>query len=350
MDVTARESTDTVIAILCTLGVPDAAARTQADVLVDAELRGHPSHGLLRVPRIAARIVNKVTSPTAQGKGIWVGESLLAVDGEDGLGPVVAMKAIDTLVGRAARSGVAAAAISRSNHLGSLAWYVEHIAMQGLVGIGLSTSEALVHPWGGSRAMVGSNPIAIGVPAEPHPLVFDMATAEVSMGKIIDHANRGESIPEGWAVDEAGSSTTDPVAALGGALSPFGGPKGYGLGIAIEALVASMSGSSLGRDVRGTLDSDQPSTKGDFFLVMRQPDPGTSLAALSAYLEDVRRSPAAEPGTAVRVPGDRAAGRREIADAALISLPSALWEELLSLREGVRPSGSSVPTIEGRCR
>ena len=194
--------------------------------------------------------------------------------------------------------------------------------------------------------MVGSNPIAVGVPAEPHPLVFDMATSEVSMGKIIDHVNRGQSLPVGWAVDDTGRSTTDPAAAMSGALSPFGGPKGYGLGIAIEALVASMSGTSLGRDVRGTLDSVHPSTKGDFFLVMRLPDPRRSVEALSHYLAEVRSSPPVDSSVAVRVPGDRADRPRGDGEDASFSIPDALWEELLLLREGVPAPGSSVPTIE----
>jgi LDH2 family malate/lactate/ureidoglycolate dehydrogenase len=172
-----------------------------------------------------------------------------------------------------------------------------------------------------------------------------MATSEVSMGKIIDHASRGMPIPTGWAVDSKGKPTTDPNAALAGAISPFGGPKGYGLGLAIEALVASMSSTAYGRDVRGTLDSVHPSSKGDFFVVIRQPDPHRALAAVSHYLDEVRMSPAADADRPIRVPGDRAASRRKDTSAVRITVPDVLWSELEMLREGLSPSASSVPTI-----
>jgi L-2-hydroxycarboxylate dehydrogenase (NAD+) len=110
------------------------------------------------------------------------------VDGERGLGPVVAMAALDAIIPRAQEDGIAIAAIRNANHLGALAYYAEHVASLGLTCIALTVSEALVHPWGGRKAMIGTNPIAIGVPAAPHPMVLDMATGLVSMGKI--HAGR----------------------------------------------------------------------------------------------------------------------------------------------------------------
>ena len=114
------------------------------------------------------------------------------------------------------------AAVRGANHLGILAPYAEAVADQGMIGIALTTSEALVHPSGGRTAMIGTNPVAIAVPARPDPLVLDMATGEVSMGRILRHAELGEPIPPGWAVDAAGEPTTDAAAAAAGAISPFG--------------------------------------------------------------------------------------------------------------------------------
>src|SRR6185436_8230226 len=153
----------------------------------------------------------------------------------------------------APQQGVVTVAVRNANHLGLLAPYVERCAEAGLIGIVLTTSEALVHPWGGAAAQVGTNPIAVAVPAEPAPFVFDMATGAVSMGKILDHRNRGVPLEPGWAIDGAGRPTLDAAAAAGGAIAPFGGAKGYGLGLAFELLVGAVTGSALGRAVSGTL-------------------------------------------------------------------------------------------------
>ncbi len=254
--------------ILTDNGVPPEHAKIQAGLFIDAQMRGIPSHGLLRLRRVIERIRVGLSVPGATGKQIWSSRNFLSVDGERGLGPVVVQAALDAIVPRAREDGIAIAAINNCNHLGALAYYAEQVAEQGLTIIGLTISEALVHPWGGRKAMIGTNPIAIGVPADPHPMVLDMATGLVSMGKIHDHANRGAPIPEGWALDENGDPTTDAVAAKKGAIAPFGGPKGYALGLAFEVLVASLALSGIGTHVKGTLDSVEVSNKGDLFIVI----------------------------------------------------------------------------------
>jgi LDH2 family malate/lactate/ureidoglycolate dehydrogenase len=326
------EVASTGLALLAGAGVPADAAELQVDLLVEAELRGHPSHGLLRLPRILERIAGGVASPTARGVHAWRGTALLEVDGQAGLGPVVATGALDAISARARTSGVACAVITANNHLGMLAWYAERVARGGQIVLGGTTSEALVRPWGGARAMVGSNPLTIGVPAVPAPLVLDMATAAVSMGKVHDYANRKLPLQPGWAVDELGQPTLDPERAKAGAISPFGGPKGYGLGIALEALVGALSGCALGRDVTGTLDSINPVTKGDVFVVIQPPDPGRE-RELGRYFDDVRSSPRADAATPIYVPGDRARGRRAVSLDRGIDVPDALWAQL---RAGVR--------------
>lgn len=179
---------------------PQDHAISQVDLLLEADLRGVPSHGMLRLPRIIARIRNGATKPQSRGLHDWRGEAFLAVDGEQGLGPVVAQQAIAALSERVARTGVAVAAIRNSNHIGMLGYYAEKAALAGHTMIALSTSEALVHPWGGRKAMLGTNPIAIGVPTGGVPFMMDTATGVVSMGEIHDHANRGAAIPDHWAL------------------------------------------------------------------------------------------------------------------------------------------------------
>jgi LDH2 family malate/lactate/ureidoglycolate dehydrogenase len=346
---TAEEAARLGVGALLAAGASERAAAIQAEVLVEAELRGHPSHGLLRLPLIVERIGAGLADPRTTGRTRWAGQALLEVDGEYGLGPVVAVAALDMVCRRVDRTGVACAAVRSSNHLGMLAWYVERVAELGLVGLALTTSEAMVHPWGGRRPMLGTNPIAVAVPAEPAPLVLDMATGLVSMGRIIDHANRGEPLQHGWALDRDGEPTIDARAARDGAIAPFGAAKGYGLGIAFEAVVAAMTSSALGTDVVGTLDSVHPSTKGDVFIVLK-PDAAAPAWAVSRYLDEVRASPPVDPRRPVLVPGDRArACRRERIDGGF-DVPDDLWDRLAALptardadmrRRAFRPVGQS---------
>lgn len=293
-------------AALTRAGVPSSHAALQADLLVEAELRGVSSHGLLRLPRIVTRIRNKATDPAAVGEQVWASEGFLTVDGERGLGPVVANAALDTLLERARDVGVVAAAITNSNHIGMLAWYAERIAEKGLSIVALSTSEALVHPWGARKAMIGTNPIAIGIPTEDGPFVMDTATSLVSMGEIYDHAHRKEPIPAHWALDVQGNPTTDAEAAKLGAIAPFGQAKGYALGLAFELLVSGLASSAIGRDVRGTLDDTSVCNKGDLFIIL--PGPRRDLAA---YLKAIRDLDPAEGFPAVFIPGERGRSCRE---------------------------------------
>lgn len=326
--IVASEVQKLVETLLHRFGVPAELAEVQTSVLLEAELRGVASHGILRVARILRRIENGVTNPVATGLHDWTSPGFLKVDGDRGLGPVIATRAIDAIADRALEKGVAVAAISNSNHVGMLAWYAERVANRGQTLIGFSTSEALVHPWGGGTAMIGTNPITIGVPTDDGAFVMDTATSIVSMGKIHDYANRGQAIPEGWGVDASGESSTDPVAVKAGAISPFGGAKGYALGLAFELLVAGLTGSALGRDVLGTLDDTEPCTKGDLFIVING-----SGGALSAYLDAIRALPPASGFDEVRVPGDRAQSTRAQRLAQGIPVGAEVWAELLQIAE-----------------
>lgn len=331
------EAAATARLALVTAGVPERHAKTQVDLLLAAELSGRPSHGLMRLPRIVERIRNGVCDPDATGRQEWRRDCYLLVDGQQGLGPVVACAALDAISARARERGVSLAAIHHNNHLGMLGWYVERVAANGQAAIALCTSEALVHPWGGRQAMLGTNPIAIGIPASPGPLVLDMATSIVSMGQIHDYARRGQPIPAGWALDQSGEQTTDAEAAKAGSIAPFGGPKGYALALAIEALVTHLSGAALGVDVSGTLDATNVCNKGDVFIVI-QPQLGEIGSAISAYLDVVRASPPRVPGKPIMVPGDPERAHRTELMRDGICVPDGVWDEIVAL------AGAPTPT------
>lgn len=310
-------------------GATDSAARLQVDLLLEADLRGHPSHGLARLPRLLRRIMRGLADARTHGHHHWRTTGVLSMDGARGLGPVIGTTVMRLLSDRARSTGIALGAISNTNHLGMLAWYVEPVAAAGQIAIASSTSEALVHPYGGSVALVGTNPIAIAAPATPEPVVVDLATGLVSMGKIHDHRDRGEPIPGDWALGPDGAKTTDPVIAAQGSIAPFGGAKGYALGLALEIVIGSLTDSALGTAVRGTLDDSEPCNKGDVFIVVDPPAAEQTSARIDAYLRAIRDCPPAESGPAVTVPGDRSRLRRaEQLDTGTIELTEQTWTQL----------------------
>lgn len=312
-------------------GVPVPNAAVQVDLWLDAELRGVPSHGLLRLERIVQRIDAGLADPETTGSQTWQGASYMVVDGQQGLGPIVANAALAQIQERARHSGIAMAAIANAQHIGMLAWYAERVARDGQAAIVLSTSEALVHPWGGRKALLGTNPIAIGIPTgEADPFVMDTATSVVSMGEIHDRAHRGQAIPKGWALDADGNATTDAEAAKRGAIAPFGEAKGYALGLAFELLVASLSGAALGTDVHGTLDATLPCNKGDVFIVID----GPRTAGLAAYLDIIRSAEPAAGFDAVLVPGERGRANRAARLRDGVAIADAVWARLQQLAAG----------------
>ncbi len=321
---------------LATNGASRANAEVQGEILVEGEMRGHASHGIRRLAVLIERIRKGLIEPNAEPELEWVAPSVLRVDGKRGFGPVVAFRAIEEVVTRANETGVAMAAISNSSHIGMLAPYVESIALRGHIAVLLTTSEALVHAWGGRGATVGTNPIGIGVPTMNEPLVLDMSTASVSMGKILDHAATGRPLPPGWAVDSLGHPTTDAVAAAdGGAISPFGGPKGYALAIALEALVGTLTETAFGTDVVGTLDTQWPATKGDLLISVSLERLGLlgMLPALTAYLDEVRAS--AVTGQ-VDIPGDRARRTLDKHSANGVPIDHDVWAMAQKYAEGTQ--------------
>lgn len=317
--------------VLVALGATVEIARLQADQLIEGDLRGHPSHGVQRLPMLVRRIRNGVADPATTGEHTWRSRSVLTVDGGRGLGPAVAMVALGPIIARAREEGIAMTSISNANHLGMLAPYVERAADAGVIGVAMTTSEPLVHAWGGKESAVGTNPIAFGIPTADYPVVVDLATGQISRGRVIDHANRNVPLPPDSVVDADGNPTTDPHAALAGSISPFGGPKGYALAVAIEMLVGALTRSALGQAVVGTLDADQVCNKGDLLLCL---DPGTVLGddrsgPLTSFVEELRASPPRDVSKPVIVPGDRSRiARADCLKQGRVLVSGSVWADI----------------------
>jgi LDH2 family malate/lactate/ureidoglycolate dehydrogenase len=173
------------------------------------------------------------------------------VDGGNGLGQVAAHRAMRMSIQKARNFGVGITLVRNTNHIGILAFYTLMAAEEGMSGVVMSNSAPSMSPWGGAEPFLGTNPISIAIPGgEEGPVVLDMSSSVVARGKIRRAQRMKERIPLGWALDETGSPTTDPVAALKGTLLPIGGPKGYGLALMIDVLAGLLSGSQYGPEVK----------------------------------------------------------------------------------------------------
>lgn len=325
----------TVAEILELSGVSHPQAQVQAEIWIEADLREQPSHGVQRLFTMLARLrngrVNRAPSPSFS----WTAPSILVVDGDDGLGPPLAMDVVDLLKREARTQGIVLGLVKRAHHLGMLAPYVERMAADGFVGIATCTSEALVHPWGGSAALVGTNPLAVAVPlGEGPPVSLDMSTGATSRGRILHHVMTGEPLADGWAVDVDGRPTTNATAALDGSISPFGGPKGYALGITLEVLVAALTGTAFGVNVTGTLDEFEPVTKGDIFMCIdpRMITGATMGEEIVDYLHEVRASSRAADASRIYTPGERAQEARQRNLRNGVPIAPELWERILLTR------------------
>ena len=336
--VTKKEQMDLIVAVLCSLGANEEEAFIQADVWTEADLRGIHSHGVQRLPVMVTRIQKGLLKVNAKPERTWSTDSVLNVDGKDGFGTAICETSLRELTPAARKLGVAVLTVRNAAHIGMVGYYAERRALEGFVCLAFTTTEVLVHPFGGAEALVGTNPIAIGIPGTPRPFLLDMATSVSAMGRIIAFKHRGEKIPEGWAVDKDGNPTTDPEAALHGSLSPAGGPKGYGLGISIAMLSGLLAGMPCGKEVLGTLDTEYRCTVGDLFIVIDPkafPGGETLTAGVQKYLDELRAS---RPGTGfkqVSVPGDPESKLREERLETGIPHPEEVWHAAEQLRSTI---------------
>ncbi|MEL6839558.1 MAG: Ldh family oxidoreductase [Pseudomonadota bacterium] len=219
-------------------------------------------------------------------------------------------------------NGVATLAVAHAHTCTSLGYFTEQIAGHGLIGIGATNASPVVAPPGGNKAVIGTNPFAMSVPGDGKMAMhFDFSTSAVALGKITMAKAAGEPIPLGWAVDAEGKPTTDPEAALKGALVSAGGYKGWGLGLMVELLAAGMTGSVNSLDVGGLkLPDGPPHGLGQFYILL---DPGTYHGDFADRFARVAEGVAAQEGA--RIPG---ADRQEITE---VDVPDALWDLVITL-------------------
>ena len=323
--------------VLTKSGTSEDNAGHVATALSVAESDGLSGHGLSRLPGYAAQ----VRSGKVNGRAVPVAmerpdKAVVQVNAKDGFAfPAIGM-AIDKMAPLAQKYGISAAAIAHSHHCGALGYHVERLAERGLVGMMFANSPAAIAPWGGSKALFGTNPIAFAAPRNAGmPLVIDLSLSKVARGKIMVAAQKGEPIPEGWAVDSAGRPTTDAKAAMAGTMLPMGDAKGSALVLMVEILAATLTGASYGYEASSFFDAEGRPPRVGQTLIAISPDATVDVFtgnAFSARIEALISQIRLQPGT--HVPGANREARRREARFNGVNIPAALHQQLTLLAGG----------------
>lgn len=308
--VTAQAASGFVERLLVCHDVPGGDATLIADCLVSADLRGVSTHGIVRLPGYLDRLRRGLIAARPDVTVRRLTPASAKVDGGNGFGFVIACRAVDVAVELARDVGVGVVSVSRSTHFGAAATYALRGLRAGVVTIVMTNSAPAMPPFGGSRPLLGTGPLAVGAPGgtRSHDFVLDMSPAVAARGKIRLAAQRGEQIPAGYALTAGGVPTTDPWQALNGVLLPMGGPKGSGLALTIDILCGVLTGAAFAGDVGDQYtDYDQPQNVGHFVLAMR-PDLFVSMEEygqrMDTLADRVHGNPPVAGTDAVLMPGE----------------------------------------------
>ncbi|NOD31179.1 Ldh family oxidoreductase [Ruegeria atlantica] len=341
-----------VAAALETRGVPKSDADKVASTMVEADIYGYGTHGVFRLRQYLARLAGGGSNPTPKVTVVHETAATALIDGDDGLGHLAMSAARDLAIEKAKEAGIGWVGVRRGNHAGPLALYVRPQAEAGLLGMAAAVGSANhVPPYGGSDLLLGTNPIAFSAPVDgPDPFVFDMATTVAAMGKIKTLLQQGEPMPEGWMVGRDGNPLTDPARKSEGFLLPIGGPKGFGLSVAIGLMAGVLNGAAFGSDVVNfTSDTTSSTNTGQFVMAL---DPAAfgmekDFASNAARVFSEVRASAPLPGhDPVRLPGDGKTAAAEARRKDGVSLNPALCRDLnnLALDCGLTPPFPDVNT------
>jgi LDH2 family malate/lactate/ureidoglycolate dehydrogenase len=333
----AEGLTDFVAYVFVRLGVPETDARTVAGLMVDADALGYDTHGVFRLRQYVNRLRGGGIAPAAKIVVVRESSATALIDGGNGLGHLAMKAATERAIAKAKKHGIGWVGIRNGNHAGPAALYVMPQTREGLIGLCAAVGSANhVAPYGGSDLLLGTNPLAIAVPAgRQTPFILDMATTTAAMGKIKTLAQRGEKMPEGWMVGRDGLPLTDPNRRDEGFLLPIGGPKGYGLAMAIGLLAGTLNGAAFGRDVVDfTSDTSSTANTGQFVAAISVGafgDPEVFGTRVDQAFDEMRASAPLPGHDPVRVPGEGREARRDDRLAQGIPLHPNLVKELGSI-------------------
>lgn len=319
--------------VLTAAGASPLQAGPLAAAIARAEADGIPSHGLMYLPVYAEHLgCGKV-----DGQAVPVLDrprpGVLRVDAATGFAHPAIARGMPLLVHAARQNGIAGLAVRNSYNCGVLGHHAEALAAQGLAALCFTNAPASIAPAGGTRPVVGTNPVALALPDGQGGarLLIDQSASVVAKSELVKRAKAGRAIPEGWALDAGGQPTTDPAEGLKGTMVPAGGPKGVGLGLIVESFAALLAGATLGIDAApfsGTTGG--PPRTGQFLIAI---DPGaTAGAGFAPALDRLAAAIATQEGA--RLPGDRRKAARERTKRQGVDVDSSILARIRALPGG----------------
>jgi L-2-hydroxycarboxylate dehydrogenase (NAD+) len=317
------------------VGLPPQDAARVAELMVEADLTGADAHGVFRLPQYVQRTRAGGFNPRPNITVTKTAPATALVDGDNGFGHLVMSRAAETAIALAETSGVAWVGVRRSNHAGAAGVYAAMPLAHGMVGLYTAVANANhMAAWGGIDMLLGTNPLAIAIPAgEEAPVVLDIATSIVSYGTIKNYRLQNKPLPPDWMVDpETGEAIIDPAQSGHGLLLPMGGYKGSGLAIAMGLLGGVLNGAAFGKDVVDFNADDSSATNTGHFIVALDVARFTSLdqfkREMDRHLRDLRNSTPLPGANRVRLPGEQRQARREDRIANGVPISTELMEKL----------------------
>ena len=319
-------------------GMPAEDAATVATILVRTSARGSTTHGVGRLGLYVSWIEAGSVNPHAKVRCSHDGGAVCALDGDRGLGHLVADKATRTAVARAREYGIAAVAVRHSSHLGALGHYALTAAEAGLAALAWTNTPQVMQAPGGRGRLIGNGPMAYGFPRQPVPIVFDSAMSVVSGSRVGMAAERGAAVPLGWLVDSQGTPTTDATSyRQGGALVGIGEHKGFGLALMSELLAGVMTGAAMLSEVPQFAAGMSTAPNIGHFFVMVRPDafiPPSQLAdRVERFAAELKSAPGIASHETLRLPGERSHDREERAQTDGLEIEAADLAGLVRLAD-----------------
>jgi L-2-hydroxycarboxylate dehydrogenase (NAD+) len=303
---------------LGTVGLPAPDAAEVAELMTEADLTGADAHGVFRLPQYVRRLKAGGVNPRPDIRVTRTAPATALVDGDNGMGHLVMARAAETAIELARDTGIAWVGARRSNHAGAAGVYATLPLAHGMIGIySVVASANHMAMWGGAETLLGTNPLAVAIPAGVEaPVVLDIATTVVSYGTVKNFRLQGKAMPEGWMVSrEDGGPLTDPDKSAEGLLLPIGGYKGSGLALVLGLLAGTLNGAAFGRDVIDFNDDDENACDNGHFIIALDVARFTPLATFTAevdrHMRDLRNSQRLPGVDAIRLPGEQRYQRRE---------------------------------------
>jgi LDH2 family malate/lactate/ureidoglycolate dehydrogenase len=332
-----EEITSFIVALTTKIGLSESDAAIFAESIVDADLKGIFSHGMIRLPIYIRRMECGLVDVASRAEIVKNNQAISLLDAKNGLGQVAGVKGMEAAITSANKFGVGICGIFRSNHFGALGYYTEMASRHGMIGMATTNSFPAMAPVGGKEKVIGNNPFAVSVPrSKENPITYDVSTSTVALGKILVAQKEGKKIPLGWALDSEGKPTEDPedVVLRNGSLAPFEKHKGYGFAVILEILAGVLTGAHFAKQIRSLYDLKEFSDLGHFMMAidiryfMELHD---FYERLERFIENMKSSKLATGADEILIPGEIEHRKRMLSLNQGIAYEESILEEVNAL-------------------